>query len=110
MPVVNRVLSMLSTQIPRNIFHFSCVFVFHLSTKFDLMAGNCARRTSRNGRNSLVYIFKAVFIDECLISVICVALEDILNLESVTNYNQNDWNSYVLLAIHFIYTTFDTHT
>jgi len=97
MLVVHRVLSMLSTQIPRNIFHFSCAFLFFICQLSLTLWPEIVRGVPVEMDDSLVYIFKAVLVDECLTKNICVALDDILNLESVTNYNQNDWNSYVLL-------------
>lgn len=97
MLLVHRVISTLTARIPPDLFHFSCAFLFFVCQLSLVVWPEIARGVPVELDDSLVYVFKAVLIDECLTKNICVALDDILNLEPVSNYDQNDWNSYVLL-------------
>ncbi len=97
MLVVHRFISALKTRTPPDVFHFSCALLFFVCQLSLVVWPEFARGVPVELDDSLVYIFKAVLIDECLTKNSCVALDDILNLESVTNYDQNDWNTFVLL-------------
>lgn len=84
-------------QCPNNVIFYICATVFFSLQMSLTVIPELTRDLPVELDDSLVYIFKAVLLRDCLQEGVCVALSNLLDLPQVNNYSPDDWNTFVLL-------------